>query len=193
MSSVKTGVFGKIPKRGDFVSIGLPRSFTDAFVVWVRQGLEQAKQKDEWQGIYFSSPIWQFSTAKNFWDTQSWTGLIMPSVDSVGRNFPLVIASSTSSVNAHWLAQAQTIALQALAVEDFKFDIWKSHLLSLFADVVPAEECALAAPAKGAFFRAMSASNDEIYSYHQEQADARGYADLVLSGLKASQQEEALI
>jgi type VI secretion system protein ImpM len=41
---------------------------------------------------YLTAPIWRFVLLPGIINHQAWTGLIMPSVDKVGRYFPLTVA-----------------------------------------------------------------------------------------------------
>jgi len=193
MAQVGLGVFGKIPRRGDFISMGLPRTLTDRLEAWVKFGLGHAAKTAQWEKAYFSSPIWQFTAAAKFWDNSPWSGLIVPSVDSIGRKFPLIIAAPVSAVSKEWLANAQAIALQALTPDDFSFDHWKSQLSALKVDNKLSSDAGFIAPLSGGVFRAMSATNDEIYKYTQANLKEDGYADLILSDLNADTLEEALL
>jgi len=78
-----------------------------------------------WLDAYLSGPLWRFAWAPGVFDPQWWFGVLMPSVDSVGRYFPLVVAQASASPPQsadalhgleHWyqlIGQAALATLQA--------------------------------------------------------------------------------
>ncbi|MBI3228690.1 MAG: type VI secretion system-associated protein TagF [Burkholderiales bacterium] len=88
------GFYGKVTTHGDFVTRRLPRSFIDAWDEWLQLGLQHSKQRmgNGWMNAYLTAPIWRFAVDSGVLDRQAWAGVVMPSVDRVGRHFPLTIA-----------------------------------------------------------------------------------------------------
>ena len=88
-------VFGKVPKMGDFLRVGKGGPAGEALEQWVEQGLAFAENKRgrEWQGIYAQGATYAFvfrpPRATN--NREALVGVIKPSVDAVGRRFPLVV------------------------------------------------------------------------------------------------------
>lgn len=89
------GFFGKVTSHGDFVSRRLPPDVVDAWDGWLQRCIHSSKQQlgADWMGHYLTSPIWRFAAAAGVLGEQSWAGVMMPSVDRVGRHFPLMIAA----------------------------------------------------------------------------------------------------
>ncbi len=89
------GFFGKVTTHGDFVSRRLPPAFLSVWDSWLQYSLQQSKETlgQEWLNIYLSSPIWRFALAPGVCGEGGWAGVLMPSVDRVGRHFPLTIAA----------------------------------------------------------------------------------------------------
>jgi type VI secretion system protein ImpM len=87
------GVFGKLPSRGDFLSRSLPPSFVDPFHAWLSRGLADAKERlgPRFEPAYMQAPVWRFALAPGACGDARALGILMPSVDAVGRNFPLAI------------------------------------------------------------------------------------------------------
>jgi type VI secretion system protein ImpM len=108
------GFYGKIPANGDFVQNGLPRSFTDAWHGWMQECLagSRAVLGEAWTGLWMQAPIWRFRLAPNVCGPAALTGLWMPSVDRVGRYFPLMFASFSGGTM--WFDAAEAIGLAAL-------------------------------------------------------------------------------
>ena len=103
------GWFGKVPMLGDFAHRRLPLGVVTACDAWLSQGVAASRLAlgDAWQGTYLNAPLWCFAWAPQVVDSQSWTGVLMPSVDAAGRYFPLLVmaASDTVPMPSHTLAQ----------------------------------------------------------------------------------------
>jgi len=88
------GFYGKLACRGDFVSRGLPQSFIQPWDQWLAAGI-QASQKalgEQWLQAYLVSPLWRFALAPGVCGADAVVGVLMPSIDRVGRYFPLTVA-----------------------------------------------------------------------------------------------------
>jgi type VI secretion system protein ImpM len=92
------GWYGKIPALGDFASRRLPEEFPPRWDAWLARAIEasQAALGGAWLDTYLSGPLWRFALAPGIVDTRFWFGVLMPSVDRVGRYFPLTIATASS-------------------------------------------------------------------------------------------------
>jgi type VI secretion system protein ImpM len=90
------GWFGKIPALGDFVSRRLPIEFIEPWDNWLSEELFAAREKlgENWLESYLKAPIWRFALMPGALDPGPWYGVLMPSVDRVGRQFPLTFAAS---------------------------------------------------------------------------------------------------
>jgi type VI secretion system protein ImpM len=88
------GWYGKLPALGDFASRRLPASFVTFWDEWLQHSLSvsRAQLGEHWLPTYLKSPIWRFALLPLVWGPTAWTGILMPSVDRVGRYFPLTIA-----------------------------------------------------------------------------------------------------
>lgn len=126
----KSGYYGKLPIRGDFIQRNLPAQFITIWDEWL-QSVLHASQKtlgDKWLDTYLVFPVWRFFLSQD--SGEKYTGIILPSVDKVGRYFPFTIVTSLAretavdpfiSQHEDWYAQAEHIAIQALE-ENIEFD-----------------------------------------------------------------------
>ena len=125
MSQRHHGLFGKIPAHGDFVDRNLPRSFIGVWDEWLQRGVASSQDAlgNAWLDIYLTSPIWRFMASSGAIDSHCWAGILVPSVDSVGRYFPLTVALPLAagsnpfafqSLNNDWFTQLEDIALACL-------------------------------------------------------------------------------
>ena len=89
------GFYGKLPSHGDFVSRRLPREFLDVWDSWLQQAVAESKARlgSDWLDAYLNSPIWRFALMPGICGDQAYLGLMMPSIDRVGRYFPLTVAA----------------------------------------------------------------------------------------------------
>ncbi len=85
------GWFGKLPCAGDFVHRRLAHNLVTAIDEWLRDGLAMLRTSDpQWRGAYEQAPIWNCAVPASV--TRSGLtliGLLSPSHDRVGRDYPL--------------------------------------------------------------------------------------------------------
>ncbi|WP_375286789.1 type VI secretion system-associated protein TagF [Sphingomonas sp.] len=80
-------LFGKLPAHGDFVARGLEPAAQVALDDWLSASLVDARDAlgDGFEGAHDAAPAWRFVS-------QGSGGALAPSVDAVGRRFPLWLA-----------------------------------------------------------------------------------------------------
>lgn len=119
------GFYGKLPGYGDFIERNLPRPFIEQWDSWLQRALQVSQQLlgQHWLDCYLTAPIWRFALSSGCLDGSAWIGLMMPSVDRVGRYFPLLLAQPLAAghslacslcLNAAWFRQLEEIALACL-------------------------------------------------------------------------------
>ena len=91
------GWYGKISMLGDFAQRRLPAEFVRASDAWLSRTMVASRQQlgEHWVAGYLTSPVMHFAWAPcvtSQVDPHWWFGVLMPSCDSVGRYFPLLIA-----------------------------------------------------------------------------------------------------
>ncbi len=128
-----TGLHGKLPAHGDFLTRNLSREFVHGWDDWLQRAIASSQEQlgPQWLDIYLTSPIWRFVLSSGVVDHQAWAGVLMPSVDSVGRYFPLTIARPMPELASptemlvrgdQWYAGLEEIALSGLQ-EDVNVDV----------------------------------------------------------------------
>lgn len=119
------GYYGKVPTHGDFVQRRLPRSFIDPWDSWLQRAIVISREQlaESWLDSYLTSPIWRFTLNAGLCGDQAVAGLLMPSVDSVGRYYPMTIAAlleapsnpfDVASRGNKWFREAEEVALSCL-------------------------------------------------------------------------------
>ncbi len=124
-TELQTGVYGKLPAYGDFISRNLNASFVNPWDEWLQHFISGSQEQigDNWLNVYLTSPIWRFVLSPGVIDSNMWAGVVMPSVDRVGRYFPISIVKSFPSnvcpINYllkqnNWFNKLETHCLTAL-------------------------------------------------------------------------------
>lgn len=85
------GWYGKLPSAGDFVSRRLPRRLLDVLDDWLRRGVTElrAAMPDHWRDVYAAAPAWNCAVPGSLISGTTFIGVIAPSRDRVGREFPI--------------------------------------------------------------------------------------------------------
>lgn len=153
------GMFGKLPAVGDFVSRRLPSTFVITWDAWIQEALLISHQQltADWLDVYLTSPIWRFVMASGSCGSNASAGIVMPSVDKVGRYFPLTLAAMVDArmdlpylftTRAVWFEALEELALGALE-EGFQLEDFDNQLQQLRLDPPPsADNRPSSAPAK---------------------------------------------
>lgn len=157
------GFFGKLASHGDFVARRLPSSFVAAWDGWLQACMQASRQalRAAWLENYLTAPVWRFALAPDALpvgcapertpsphagpDTVIvgapwWAGVLMPSVDRVGRHYPLTLAACSQVAlspgrllgAATWYASLESLALSTLA-QQFDFGDFDAALQELAA------------------------------------------------------------
>ena len=117
------GYFGKVASHGDFVSRRLPVDFVSQWDLWLQTGLQYSRELlcERWLETYLNSPIWHFSLGAEVCGRAAMAGVLMPSVDRVGRYFPLTLAASlhqyeeAQGQQSAWFETLENLALGSLS------------------------------------------------------------------------------
>lgn len=123
-AAVAKGAFGKIPSHGDFIRLDLPGAFIRCWDDWLQNGMIAVRELAgaRWDECYLSAPIWRFSLPPGMAGSHAASGVLMASVDRVGRQYPLTLAVTGLAgrtalrhfANASLFERLETIALDAL-------------------------------------------------------------------------------
>lgn len=148
-----TAFYGKLPAKGDFLSRNLPREFIDTWDDWLQSGMNASRQVlgESWLETYLTSPLWRFALPAGACGMSAWTGVLMPSMDKVGRYFPMAVirmvppALSPVCVamqNDTWFDNVESVLLAALDDESLDLDGFDQAVQAIAyteTDVAPIE------------------------------------------------------
>jgi type VI secretion system protein ImpM len=142
---VDVGLYGKLPSHGDF----LRRRTSDAFVSvwdgWLQDSMAASRTAlgDRWLDVYLTSPVWRFMGDASACGPSPIVGLMVPSVDRVGRYFPLTIVAELPidahlpglSGSAAFFEKAERLAIETLESEFVDFESFDQRVFHLVDDL----------------------------------------------------------
>lgn len=129
-TDAKAGFYGKLPSHGDFLSRRLPRQFIEPWDDWLQGGIAASREQlgRQWLDTFLFSPIWHFGLTPGLCGEDAWAGVLMPSVDKVGRYYPLTLVAKTQAKqltqlfapDCGWFEALSKLALSTL---EYEFDL----------------------------------------------------------------------
>ena len=119
------GVYGKLPVHGDFVHRNLPASSIESWDEWLQSFVAGTREQlaDDWLDMYLSAPVWRFALSSGVLNENAYLGVLIPSVDRVGRYFPLTLLEPVDSeigllelieLRANWFTNVEELLLESL-------------------------------------------------------------------------------
>ena len=149
------GWYGKLSVLGDFAHRRLPPEWLRACDGWLSAALPGAREVlgERWLQVYLSAPVLRFGWAPGVLDRRWWFGLLMPSCDSVGRYYPLVLAQPRDEAPQdrialdhleRWFEHLAQAAMQTLDDRHGSVDALESALLDAPPWPTPGRRMALA-------------------------------------------------
>jgi type VI secretion system protein ImpM len=106
--------FGKLPGIGDFAQRRLEPDFLKLWDNWLQNNLRRLRdQRDDWMVHYLEAPLWYFALGCDIVNANPWVGILMPSVDAVGRYFPLTLAIELQACESEVLAHEEMGKIQS--------------------------------------------------------------------------------
>jgi type VI secretion system protein ImpM len=147
------GFYGKLPSHGDFLRRRVPDAFITPWDGWLQRCISESRAQlaDDWLDVYLTSPVWRFACAAGVCGPSPVVGLMAPSVDRVGRYFPLtvvvqlpphasVVAAAVelgSCLDAIEQLVIQTLAAEQVDVEAFDAELRDRAVVAERARLTP--------------------------------------------------------
>ncbi len=125
--AARCGWTGKLPSSGDFLSRRVDPAFAAPWEQWLLAMLAGSRERlrERWQESFLSAPAWHFVLAPGVVSPGAWCGVLVSSVDSVGRYYPLTLVCGLPAASfdpepalksmANWFAMAEMLATEALS------------------------------------------------------------------------------
>ncbi|MCW7540737.1 type VI secretion system-associated protein TagF [Aquabacterium sp. A7-Y] len=85
--------FGKLPALGDFAHRRGNERFNGLLDAWLQRAIpaSRAQLHEGWTHAYVGAPLWSFALFPGVCGEEAYAGVLMSSVDRVGRYFPLTV------------------------------------------------------------------------------------------------------
>lgn len=136
------GAFGKMPALGDFFRLRVGQDFVTVWDGWLQAALLSSRQllAERYEDCYMSAPVWRFVLPPGMAGATGVMGVLMPSVDRVGRQFPLtLVGPCTAAAPLHDLARQSPVlaTLEALALAALGDDMTRDALADRLAAITP--------------------------------------------------------
>ncbi len=139
---MEVGLFGKLPSHGDFLRRRVSDAFVDAWDSWLRECLPASRNVlgERWLDLYLTSPAWRFVCAAGTCGPLPVIGVMVPSVDRVGRYFPLTLVAdlppevdpiAAATESAAFFDRAEQLIIETLATDDIDFDRFDAQVVML--------------------------------------------------------------
>ena len=140
-TGIGVGFCGKLPSHGDFLHRRLPAPLVGRWDDWLDAGLGASREAlgEGWRERYLLSPIRRFAISAGCCGNEALAGILMPSVDRVGRYYPLTIMAmlpedsapaSLAFAATDWYAAIEELALSCLT-DGFDFDGFDARLAAM--------------------------------------------------------------
>ena len=138
----EVGFYGKLPCRGDFLQRRAPQDFVDTWDAWLQESLHalRTRLEDRWLDIYLTGPVWRFALSAGVCGAGPYIGILVPSVDRVGRYFPLTVVArlapedcvlAVACASRAWFEDAEQLVLDALDAQALDFDTFDEQIALL--------------------------------------------------------------
>ena len=185
-TEITAGLYGKLPARGDFLSRRLDADFIAGWDEWLQRAIRESREAlgEGWLECFLSAPVWRFALPAGMYSKPGWVGLMVASVDRVGRYFPLTLAAplhhetidlaATLASALGWLDALEALALEALAPE-LDFDAFDQRLAAL---ALPAGVPVAAAPSDDTVPLGAAEPTFQVWEFAPEGAD-QGLAQML--------------
>ena len=138
-SSMEVGFYGKLPSHGDFLRRRVSDAFVSVWDAWLQECIAASRSAlgERWLDVYLTSPSWRFACAAGTFGPAPIIGVMVPSVDRVGRYFHLTFVSELpedASVVAaamnldEFFTGAEQLAVETLEADRINFDYFDDQV-----------------------------------------------------------------
>ena len=142
--SLDVGFYGKLPSHGDFLRRRVSDAFVGVWDGWLQECMAASRGAlgDKWLDVYLTSPVWRFGCAAGTCGPAPVVGVMVPSVDRVGRYFPLTVVAAlpngasplvASTVGSLFFDEAERLVLETLETDRVDFDAFDERVQNLAA------------------------------------------------------------
>jgi type VI secretion system protein ImpM len=142
------GLYGKLPSHGDFLRRRTSDGFVEVWDRWLQECLaaSRAALDDRWLNLYLTSPAWRFACDAGVCGPEAVMGVMVPSVDRVGRYFPLTIVATVpadvavlgaATTTPLFFEDAERLLVETLEAEHVDFERFDASVVGLAETLEP--------------------------------------------------------
>jgi type VI secretion system protein ImpM len=139
---VEIGFYGKLPSHGDFLRRRVSDAFVGVWDPWLQDCVTASRTAlgDTWLDVYLTSPAWRFACSAGVCGAMPLVGLMVPSVDRVGRYFPLTLVAelptgtsilSAASQTTAFFDAAERVLIETLAADQVDLETFDDEIMQL--------------------------------------------------------------
>jgi type VI secretion system protein ImpM len=143
---VGIGFYGKLPSHGDFLRRRVADAFVGVWDGWLQECIAASRGAlgERWLDVYLTSPAWRFACAAGACGPAPVVGVMVPSVDRVGRYFPLTIVAQlpldaplvTAAAKAEgFFDRVERLVIETLGADVVDFERFDEELMMLGRDL----------------------------------------------------------
>ena len=158
--ATEVGFFGKLPSHGDFIERRVPNAFRETWDAWLQRCMSESLRQlgPRWLECYLTSPIWRFFLCEGVTGATSYGGILLPSVDRVGRYFPLTVvvelpvdlsALLFAEAASGWFDEVEQLCSTALETPDFQLGEFDTALAATSSRLSGLDQLCVARPFPG--------------------------------------------
>lgn len=136
---VAVGFYGKLPVLGDFVGRNVAAAVLDRWDAWLQESVaaSRASLGARWLDLYLTAPMWRFHAHAGVLGDTPVAGVVFPSVDRVGRYFPLTVFATLPDDSVglvvadrctSWFERVEDLVLAQIDDESRSVDEFESAL-----------------------------------------------------------------
>jgi type VI secretion system ImpM family protein len=139
---VEIGLFGKLPSHGDFLRRRTSDAFVSVWDAWLQEGIASSRLAfgERWLDLYLTSPAWRFVCGPGACGPAPLVGVMVPSVDRVGRYFPLTLVAelpadvgpiAAATETTSFFERAEQLMVDTLAEAHVDFERFDARVIRL--------------------------------------------------------------
>jgi type VI secretion system protein ImpM len=143
---MEVGFYGKLPSHGDFLRRRVDDDFLRIWDEWLQQSMaaSRAALGEGWLDVYLTSPAWRFACDAGLFGRKGFAGVVAPSVDRVGRYFPLTVVFEipehaqpfmVAQRGEAWFDRIERLILETLAQEHVDLELFDEQLIASATDL----------------------------------------------------------
>jgi type VI secretion system protein ImpM len=143
---VEVGLYGKLPSHGDFLRRRIADDVVGDWDGWLQSAIAASQRilGERWLDVYLTSPAWRFACDAGACGPLPLAGVIVPSVDRVGRYFPITLMwhvpepltpLAVATQCAAWFQASEQHVIETLARSEVQFEEFDARVVALGAEL----------------------------------------------------------